>query len=403
MTIIYSGGLPTSVSLSSQIYSWSPDAAIQYGSSQRYGWDTDTGEGISLHPDDVWASQPALRTVVRVLSRNYARVGLHVFERNNDDRIRVRGSALDLLSKNPSTKATAFKYGNALITDLCLWDRAASILTYDETNKWQLTRWPPRNWYFIRDGLDQPTAIIDMFGNEHSLDRIVWFDGYPTSAASPMETLKSVLIDMGESQAAKRDLWKGRARIPGVIERPASAPQWSPKARDNFRKSWSQYAAAGNNTGKTPILEDDMTYKPTGMITPEAAQQLESYKFNISEIASFYSLPPAFAGLMESTNYSNLVEFKSMLHGEVLGTWYEEVEQTYNAQIVPVVAPGEDLFVEHNVAAMMRMSFELQAKILAQATGAPNMTRNEARQVMNLPAKDGADDLVEPINIVRPD
>jgi hypothetical protein len=92
-----------------------------------------------------------------------------------------------------------------------------------------------------------------------------------------------------------------------------------------------------------------------------------------------------------------------MLHGEVLGTWYEEVEQTYNAQIVPVVAPGEDLFVEHNVAAMMRMSFELQAKILAQATGAPNMTRNEARQVMNLPAKDGADTLVEPINIVRPD
>jgi hypothetical protein len=49
------------------------------------------------------------------------------------------------------------------------------------------------------------------------------------------------------------------------------------------------------------------------------------------------------------------------------------------------------------------MSFELQAKILAQATGAPNMTRNEARQVMNLPAKDGADTLVEPINIVRPD
>jgi len=401
--IIYSNGVPTAVNRQRR-HSWSAGAAIEYGSivqRSNGSWDTDTGEGISLHPDDVWATQPALRTVVRVLSRNYARVGLHVFKRDGDDRARERDSALDRLAKAPSDKATAFKYGNALITDLCLWERAASLLTHDGTD-WRLTRWPPRNWVFMRDGLDQPTGIIDIEGVEHSLERIVWFDGYPTSADSPMDTLKGVLIDMGESQAAKRDLWKGRARIPGVVMRSENAPTWSPGARENWRASWDRYSGGGDRSGKTPILEDGMTYEQQKTMTPADSQQLESYKFNISEISSFFSLPPAFAGLMESTNYSNLVEFKSMLHGEVLGTWYEEIEQTYNAQVVPVVAPNQNVFVEHNVAAMMRMSFELQAGILAKATGAPNMTRNEARQVMNLPAKDGAGELVEPINIVKP-
>lgn len=400
MSIVYSGGVP--VQFGQRIYSWSSGAATELGSAfSLTGWIADAGGNVSTHPDDVWAQQPAVRTVLGFKARAFAMVALHAFQRRGDDRERVRDTPLARLAAQPSRRSTAFKTMYQMSLDRDLWDRAALILT-DTGSGWQLTRIPPRRWGFRRDGLDQPEAVIvrgdDGTTTELPLDRLLWFDDYPGAAVSPMDTLKTVLVELGESAAAKQDLWKKRARIPGVISRPNDAPPWSPDARTNFKRSWQEYAASGANTGKTPVLEDGMVYTPLTTITPADAQQLEAYKFAIGQVAAFWGIPGAFVGLTEATNYSNMQAWKEQLYTEVLGSTFTEAEQSWNAQVVPVVGrPGE--FVEFNVQAMLRMNFEAAADILARATGAPVMSRNEARQRMNLPSIPGADGLVEPINV----
>jgi hypothetical protein len=58
-------------------------------------------------------------------------------------------------------------------------------------------------------------------------------------------------------------------------------------------------------------------------------------------------------------------------------------------------------YLEFNLAEKLRGSFEEQAAQLQASVGGPFMTRNEARALSNLPAIDGADELIVPLNVVE--
>ena len=72
-----------------------------------------------------------------------------------------------------------------------------------------------------------------------------------------------------------------------------------------------------------------------------------------------------------------------------------------NSQLVPRWNGGRPLYVEANIESKLRGSFEESARILQASTGAPWLTRNEARARANLPAIDGADELVTPLNVIE--
>lgn len=59
----------------------------------------------------------------------------------------------------------------------------------------------------------------------------------------------------------------------------------------------------------------------------------------------------------------------------------------------------ERYYCEFNIAEKLQGSFEEQAKALQTAIGGPWMTRAEGRSRMNLPAIDGADELIVPMNV----
>lgn len=58
----------------------------------------------------------------------------------------------------------------------------------------------------------------------------------------------------------------------------------------------------------------------------------------------------------------------------------------------------QEVYVEFNLDEKLRASFEEKAAITTQAVGGPWMTRNEARAQNNLPAVDGGDELLIPLN-----
>lgn len=195
-------------------------------------------------------------------------------------------------------------------------------------------------------------------------------------------------------------MWRNGARLSGVIERPVNAPEWASPQRNKFAAAWrATYGAAGTRAGGTPILEDGMTYKTVEAVTPEQAQQIEARKLSMSEVAAAFHVAPVLVGVIDNANYSNVKAYREMLYTDTLGPMFQQARQAYNARLVPDYA-DPDLFVEPNVAEKLRMSFEEQATIMQTATGAPIMTRNEARQRMNLPHLPGADDLVVPLNVL---
>lgn len=411
MTWLVSNGRP--VALDQKVYSWALDPGnswAELGSAySELDYLSAAGVPNLADPRVVWKTQRSVRTVVGFIARNIAQVSIHAFERGADgDRSRLLGDhPLVRVLSDPGP--TPYQLVETMVIDLCLWDRWLARPVMDDEGKWRLQRVSPYGWSFARDRFNQPEGIVagwdraaDGSPKIRPLDEFVWIDGYPSEFdATPLSTLTDLLKEEQASARYRRDLWDGGARIPGWIERPLESPQWSATARDNFRTGWRKYSSGGVSAGRDPILEDGMKYHETRGITPEQAQQMEARKLTISEVAAAYYVPPMFVGVLDAANYSNVSAFREILYSDTLGPWFQKIQQAFQHRLVPRFADAASVYVEFNVAEKLRLAFDEQARIFQTTTGGPIMTRNEARQRLNLPRLDGADELIVPLNVLE--
>ena len=124
-------------------------------------------------------------------------------------------------------------------------------------------------------------------------------------------------------------------------------------------------------------------------------------KISIETVAQVYQVNPTMVGVLDAANYSNVKEFNRSLYTNTLGPLLRMIEDRLNVFVLPKLGADEGQFVEFNVAEKLRGSFEEQASVTSTAVGAPWMTRNEARKLQNLPAVDGGDELITPLNVLE--
>jgi HK97 family phage portal protein len=357
-----------------------------------------------------------VRKVVDYKARALASIPLHVYRRVSDgDRQRVTDHPLAQLLAAPGPGRSASRLWHSLIVDWLIHDRWAAVLlpSADTVSGWELRRKPARRFHVLADHDDQPAALYVAYGDGRSAavpvggvgpagERYVWDSGYAAWGAdgtSPMETLRQLLDEQRESVEYRRQVWKNSARTPVVIERPADAPSWSPDAKTRFLEAFKRFIGRGAEAGGTPILEDGMRLVPVTTFAPRDTADIEGRQLSDAEVASAYHIPPELVGAREGT-FSNIAAFRQMLYSISLGPDITTWEDALNAQLVPLLAPGDDLYIEANVEAKLRGSFEEQAALLQTAVGAPYMLRSEARGKLNLPYVEGTADLVTPLNVV---
>ena len=132
---------------------------------------------------------------------------------------------------------------------------------------------------------------------------------------------------------------------------------------------------------------------------PQDTGDLEGRRLSAIEVASAYHIAPELVGAQQG-NYSNVREYRQMLYRDSLGPYIKALEDTLNAQLTPEFEDGRSLYIEANVEAKLRGSFEEQAQMMSSAIGAPWVTRNEGRSLMNCPPVEGGDELVVPLNVL---
>jgi HK97 family phage portal protein len=365
---------------------------------------------------DVWRTQPSVRKVVDYIARALATIPWHVYERVSDtDRRRVTDHPLAQLLAAPASGRSSSRLWHSIIVDWLIHDRWAATLlpSADTASGWELRRKPARRFHVLADDDDQPVALYVAYSGGQSAavpvggtgpagERYIWDSGYAAWGAdgtSPMETLRQLLDEQRESVEYRRQVWKNSARTPVVIERPADAPSWSTEAKSRFLEGFKRFIGRGAEAGGTPILEDGMRLVPVNAFAPKDTLDIEGRQLSDAEVASAYHIPPELVGAREGT-FSNLDAFRQMLYTHSIGPDITMLEDVLNSQLVPLLAPGSNLYVEANVAAKLRGSFEEPASLLQTAVGAPYMLRAEARARQNLPYIDGTDELVTPLNVV---
>lgn len=368
----------------------------------------------SMTAAQMWESQPHFRTVVTFIARNIAQLGLHSFERvGQTDRRRDRSSVLARSIQDVDGNMTTFELVFALVGDLALYDRAYwwAAPSTDMESGWMIRRLPP-TW--VEPVMDNPWQVkeykVYMRDNAEPTivpaTNILAFPGYHPGkmvGSSPtVDALRQTLQEQVEAATYRSQVWKRGGRASSVIQRPKDAPKWTDGQADRFREDWyANFTGRGPRAGGTPILEDGMELKRIDFNAQEQ-QYVEAAKLSLTTVASAFHVNPTMIGQNDGANYSNVREFRKMLYGDTLGPLVAQIEGRINTFLVPRMGLDRQRFyVEFNIAEKLQGNFEEQASAMQTATGGPWMLRSEARSLMNLPAIDGADELIVPLNVIE--
>ncbi|MFJ9427592.1 phage portal protein [Streptomyces sp. NPDC101249] len=375
----------------------------------------DPGVPLSNYADTaaaarVWETQPSVRKVVDYIARQLCTIPWHVYERVSDtDRRRVTDHPLALLLGQPAPHRSPARLWHSTLVDWLIYDRWCQQLlpSADTASGFELRRKPARRFHVLADDDDEPDALHLISSRGPAtvvpLPAPYLFDhGYATVGAdgtSPMLTLRQILAEQTEAVEYRRSVWRNGARVPAVIERPADAPAWSKTTKERFQAAFNAFMGRGNQAGGTPILEDGMKLVTVEAFKPIDTQDIEGRRLTDAEVASAYHIAPELVGAREGT-FSNIDAFRQMLFTISLGPYLTQWQDVLNSMLVPLLAPGSNLYVEANLEAKLRGSFTEQAALLQTAVGAPYMERAEARAAMNLPYIEGTEDLVVPLNVL---
>ena len=351
----------------------------------------------------IYRTQPNVRTVVDFVARNIAQLGIHIFRRVSDiDRTRLFDHELAgwLTAPNPDT--TGYRLIETLMLDLGIYGRGY-WLKVRGADRMGLVRLPPSTVY--PDGWLLSSSIVWLRPDGIPVElspRDVCIFRYTDpedqlTGLSPLETLRQLLAEESASGAYRRAYWKNAAQLEGVITRPATAPKWTPPQAQSFREQWqSRYLSPG----MTAILEDGMTFTPTGHSARDS-EFTAARKLTREEVAAAYHVPLPMVGILDHASFSNIREQHKNLYQDCLGPSLEMLQQEIERQLLPECDDVDRVYVEFNISDKLKGSFEEQAAGLQTLVGRPVMTLNEGRARLNLPSikSEDANEVALPLNM----
>lgn len=368
----------------------------------------DTINGMTA--SQLYESQPALRSVISFLAEEVASLPLKCYVMQEDGgRERDRDSVLAKVLKNPNSHDTAYDLILATVSEYLLHDDCFWLSIPANTETGWIVEVLPRDW--LKPLSDNGFELTDIkvttsYGAMTTLspDDVIRFAGWsPMGAASSacrINALKDILTEQISAWQFRNGIWKNQGRVTQWISRPADTP-WSDGARDRFAHSWKEKFAGnkGTDTGGTPLLEDGMRLETIPFNSREA-QWVEATKLSREDVCAVYHLNPAHLYHVDAQSYASVKENARALYADTLAPILSMISQRINSYLVPKLGLDERHYCEFDLDAKLQGSFEERASVMQSAVGAPWMTRNEARAKLNLPAVEGGDELVTPLNVL---
>jgi HK97 family phage portal protein len=367
-------------------------------------WDLESSTGISITRESA-ARFVAVYACVRLRAEAIGGLPADVFrkERTSGDRIPIEPPPLWL--RNPNPEANWFEFCERVNTSLDLDGNAYVIITARDrlgfpAELWTLhpdqvepRREPGRSeltylWNgstsFSRFGPDNP------FGDVLHIKNLSWGSD---KAPSPIGVAREAVgLGLAAEKFGARFFGSGQ-QLSGVIQLPAVEGGKSKEFVEQMKEYWQ--AEFGSGRSHLPgVLTGGATWTPIA-IKPEEAQFLETRKFQVTEIARLYGIPPHMIGDVEkSTSWGTGIEQQSIGFVQyALQPRLARLEAAFN-QLLP-----RGQFIKWNVNALMRGDSTARADFYAKGIQAGWLLRSEVRQLEDLPEEKDMDKPVLPMNM----
>ena len=380
-----------------------------------YVYGGDYGVSVAnMDAAELYRTQPNLRAVISFLADNAAQVPIKVYDRVSDtDRRRILDSPAALLLQNPNEDMTAFEFKRRMYSDLLLYERFLTLIVPSKytPSGWEL-RPIPANWIQSFKGSSPfaPEAIVICAQNgsgaiEVPADKFILFHGYdptdPMRQYSRISALTETLHEQIESNKFRRQMWHRGGRFNAYLTRPKDVAPWSETAFNRFKETWKA-SWAGSEAGEgggMPILEDGMEIK-TVQFNSRDAQWAEAVKLSREDCAAVYHVNPAMIWPGSGQTYASAKDNARALYNDCLAPTLMQATDRLNMVLLKRVGESKNHYIAYDITIKTEGTYEEKIATLSSAVGAPFLSRNEARARLDLPAIEGGDDLITPLNVL---
>jgi len=153
------------------------------------------------------------------------------------------------------------------------------------------------------------------------------------------------------------------------------------KNPDRMRKAWSAAYGGSSNGSRVAVLEEGLKYQQI-TIPNDAAQFLQTRKFQVDEICRIFRVPPHLIGNLEHATFSNIEHQSIDFVVHTVRPWLVRIEQTCNRQLFKPDDKGK-YFVQFNVDGLLRGDYK--SRMEGYAIGRQNgwLSANDIRALEN--------------------
>jgi HK97 family phage portal protein len=335
----------------------------------------------------------AVYACVRVIAEAIAELPLHMYESAGEKQERAYGHPLyRLLHDAPNEFMTSFVFRETAMTHLLLWGNAYVYKQVSPRDGRVLALYPLKpNKMAVQRGatgrlvytyaVDENDAIYRGEPETCTWDSSdimhvpgLGFDGLV--GYSPIAVARNAI---GVAMAAEQygaTFFENNASPGGVLEHPGIV-----KDPEKLRQSWkSQFSGA--NAHSIAVLEEGLKYHPIG-ISPNEAQFLETRKFQVSEIARIFKVPPHMIGDLEKSSFSNIEQQALEFVKYTVDPWVIRLEQAINLSLLSDNDKGR-YFAHFNVDGLLRGDYSSRMEGYATARQNGWMSANDIRELESM-------------------
>ncbi len=346
----------------------------------------------------------AVYAAVRILSETMASLPFGLYRQKPDGgkEVVTEHWLYQLFAKRPNQFQNPFEWREMLQGHLALRGNAYNRIVAN--TRGEITELLPIHPDRIRMEMtpsgDFRYRVTDRLGNETMVPRgEIWhLRGLSSDGLMGMSPIELARESIGMALAAQdygsRFFANDAKPTGGWIEFPGSFKD--NEAKKVFRESYQQ-AQAGANRGKVLVLENGMKFHEVG-VTNKDAQFLELRKFQITDIARLFRVPPHMIGDLDRATFSNIEQQSLEFVMHTMTPWAERWEASIEADLL---LDDDKLEVEFDFANLMRGDAASRSTYYQSGIQNGWLTRNEARIAENLDPIEGLDEPLRPLNMVE--
>ena len=354
--------------------------------------------GVQVSEDNALTFS-AVYAAVRIISETIASIPLNVYQADGETRVKAVGHPVqDLLAKAPNSVSSTFTFREAMASNLVLHGNAYAKIEMNAAGR--PTALIPLNPMKVEVKVVDGEKVY-VFDKKHTyLDyEMLHFVGLSfngLTGKSPLSMAReAVAIGLAAQEYGAR-FYSNGANAGGVITAPG---RLNTEVVKRLRESWNRAQSGNSNSHSTAILEEGMKYEKIGL-DPEAAQFLQSRKFQVNEIARIFRIPPSYlADLENSSTRANTEQQAIQFVRDCITPYVRRMEVELNRKLFREDEPN--LYAYFTMEGLMRGDLQGRYDAYATARQWGWLSVNDIRDLENLNPVEGGDIYLQPLNMVQ--